>query len=104
MITTVVLFRMPERVSVAQARALFNSTAPRYLGMPGLVRKYYILSEDGQSAGGVYLWQSRADAERVYTHEWREFVRGKYGSDPELSWFSTPVLVDNTTGEIAVDG
>ena len=103
MITTIVQFRMPEPVSVAQARALFTSTAPRYLGMSGLVRKYYILSEDGLFAGGVYLWQSRADAERIYTDAWRDFVRGKYGSEPELAWFHTPVLVDNVTGEVAGD-
>lgn len=103
MITTIVLFRLPKRISVARARELFNSTAPRYLRLPGLVRKYYLLSDDGQSAGGVYLWQSRADAERVYTDAWREFVRGKYGSAPELSWFNTPVLVDNVTGEVAGD-
>ena len=103
MITALVQFSLPEPLSVEQARAIFHSTAPRYLGMPGLVRKYYVLSEDGRTAGGVYLWQTRADAERVYTDEWRQFVRDKYGSAPRLSYFEMPVLVDNATGQITAD-
>lgn len=101
MITTIVLFRLPEPISVAHARELFNSTAPRYLGLQGLVRKHYILSDDGRKAGGVYLWASRADAQRLYTDEWRAFVRDKYGNEPELTYFETPVLVDNAAGEIS---
>ncbi len=103
MITALVQFSLPAPLSVEQARAIFHSTAPRYLGMPGLVRKYYVLSEDGRTAGGVYLWQTRAHAERVYTDEWRQFVRDKYGSAPRLSYFETPVLVDNATGQITAD-
>ena len=103
MITALVQFSLPAPLSVEQARAIFRGTAPRYLGMPGLVRKYYVLSEDGRTAGGVYLWQRRADAERVYTDEWRQFVRDKYGSAPQLSYFETPVLVDNATGQITAD-
>jgi len=103
MITALVQFSLPAPLSVEQARAIFHSTAPRYLGMPGLVRKYYVLSEDGRTAGGVYLWQTRADAERVYTDEWRQFVRDKYGSAPRLSYFEMPVLVDNATGQITAD-
>ena len=103
MITALVQFSLPKPITVAEAKAIFASTAPRYLGMDGLIRKYYVLSEDGRTAGGVYLWQTRADAERVYTDEWRQFVRDKYGSAPQLSYFETPVLVDNATGQITAD-
>ena len=103
MITALVQFSLPEAITRAQAREIFRNTAPRYIDMPGLVRKYYVLSEDGRTAGGVYLWQTRADAERVYTDEWRQFVRDKYGSAPQLSYFETPVLVDNATGQITAD-
>ena len=59
------------------------------------MRKVYLLSEDGATAGGVYLWRSRADAERLYTDEWRLFIRDKYGCDPKLRYFVSPVIVDN---------
>ena len=100
MITALVQFKLPERMTVEQARAVFASTAPRYLVMQGLVRKHYILSEDGLTAGGVYLWQTRADAERVYDAAWREFIRSKYHTDPVVTYFDTPVMVDNVAGQV----
>ena len=100
MITALVQFKLPERMTVEQARAVFASTAPRYLAMQGLVRKHYILSEDGLTAGGVYPWQTRADAERVYDAAWREFIRGKYHTDPVVTYFDTPVMVDNVAGQV----
>ncbi len=65
MITVIVEFSLPQPVTRAQAKEIFLGTAPKYLAMPGLVRKYYVLWPDGAAAGGVYLWRSRADAERV---------------------------------------
>ncbi len=100
MITTLVQFDLPSPVSVAQARATFLSTAPRYRETPGLVRKYYLLSEDGRTAGGVYLWRKREDAQNLYTKEWEAFVRQKYGAPPRVTYFETPVVVDNVSGEI----
>ncbi len=103
MITTIVEFKLPEKITLDQARATFLSTAPKYQGMAGLLRKYYFLTEDGTKAGGVYLWKSRQDAERVYTDEWKSFVRGKYGTDPSITYLECPVVVDNLTHEIIAD-
>lgn len=103
MITAIVEFKLPQPMTVAQAQATFLSTAPKYQGMPGLIRKYYFLSEDGTKAGGIYLWASRQDADRVYTEAWKDFVRGKYGTDPSLTYLDCPVVVDNLAGEIISD-
>lgn len=103
MITAFVTLRLPAPITPVEARAIFESTAPRYLGVPGLIRKYYVLAEDGATAGGVYLWRSRAEAEAMYTDAWREFVRGKYGCDPSLTFFVTPVVVDNLSQDIVSD-
>ena len=100
MITAIVEFRLPEPISVARAKETFLSTAPKYKDMPGLIRKYYFLSEDGSKAGGIYLWSSREDADRLYTDEWKAFVRGKYGTDPSLTFLECPVVVDNLSHEI----
>ena len=54
MITVIVEFKLPQPMSVDQARETFLSTAPKYRGMAGLIRKYYFLSEDGGKAGGIY--------------------------------------------------
>jgi hypothetical protein len=103
MITALVQFKLPQRITRENARDIFLSTAPRYQGIQGLIRKYYVLSQDGGTAGGVYLWKSREDAERVYTEDWKNFVREKYGAPPSVTYFETPVLVDNMTDEIVSD-
>jgi hypothetical protein len=102
-ITAIVEFSLPQPMSLAQARQTFLSTAPKYQGMPGLIRKYYFLSEDGSKAGGIYLWATREDANRVYTDAWKAFVRGKYGVDPSLTFVACPVVVDNLSHEIISD-
>jgi hypothetical protein len=103
MITALVQFRLPHPVTLEQAREIFFSTAPKYREVPGLIRKYYLLSEDGKTAGGVYLWKSREDAERLYTDDWKKFIVDKYGAKPSIQYFASPVIVDNMTGEILKD-
>lgn len=103
MITALVQFKLPKPLSRDQAREIFAGTAPKYRETAGLIRKYYILSKDGATAGGVYLWQSQKDAENLYTEEWQAFIRGKYGAEPTVVYFDSPVVVDNVVGEIETD-
>lgn len=103
MITALVQFKLPQPLSREKALELFSGTAPKYRGIHGLIRKYYILSQDGTSAGGVYLWSSREDAERLYTEEWEKFIFDKYGTLPSVIYFESPVIVDNVAGEIIAD-
>ncbi|MCL1981059.1 MAG: YdhR family protein [Proteobacteria bacterium] len=103
MITTIVEFELAEPLSREQAREIFLSTAPKYQGMPGLIRKYYFVNQDGTRSGGVYLWQSRQDADRLYNDEWKAFVRGKYGVDPKVNYLETPVVVDNVFNQVIAD-
>lgn len=103
MITTITTFRLPKPITREEARTIFLSTAPKYQGVRGLVRKCYVLSEDGGTAGGIYLWNSRADADAMYTEDWKAFVRDKYGTEPIVTYFESPVVVDNVTNEILSD-
>lgn len=100
MIASIVTFRLPEPLTVEQAAEAFRSTAPKYLGMPGLVRKHYYVSESGDRAGGVYFWESRAAAEACYTQQWKDTVAAKYGSPPDVLFVEVPVTVDNVGGTI----
>ena len=100
MITALVQFALTAQISLAEATRRFESSAPKYQNLAGLVRKYYVRSEDGRSAGGIYLWESRAAAEAVYNGEWRERVEKLYGTKPAITWFDTPVIVDNLAGAI----
>lgn len=103
MITALVQFKLPQAITREKAREIFSGTAPKYREIPGLIRKYYVLSKDGGTAGGVYLWNSHEDAERLYTDEWKKFIRDKYGAEPSVVYFDSPVVVDNAIGEIITD-
>ena len=95
MITTITTFKLPKPITRDEAREIFLSTAPKYRDVAGLVRKVYVLSEDGSTAGGIYLWKSKADAEACYTPEWRAMVTAKYGAAPDIMYGNLLVSVDN---------
>lgn len=103
MITALVQFKLPEPVTREKAKEIFLGTAPKYRTTPGLIRKYYLLSQDGGTAGGVYLWNSLKDAEGLYTQEWENFIFEKYGVRPSVTYFDSPVIVDNVVNEIVSD-
>jgi hypothetical protein len=100
MITALVQIQNIKSLSRQKVKELASESAPRYQPVQGLIRKYYILSEDGKTAGGVYLWKSRGDAERLYTEEWKKHLEEIYGSMPSINYFQSYVVVDNKIGEI----
>ena len=102
MVTVIVQFKVGD-AKVESLKQVFADSVPRYQQVPGLLRKYYLLSDDGDTAGGVYLWKSRADAEALHTQEWKQMIEDKYGSEPVLSYFESPVIVDNQYGKIHVE-
>ncbi len=102
MIVAIVTFKLPRAVSREEIASTFQSTAPRYLGMPGLLRKNYWVADDGLRAGGIYVWESRDRAEALYNAEWKAGVTAKYGAEPEIVYLDSPVMVDNTTAKITL--
>jgi hypothetical protein len=103
MITAVVRFKLPATMDAAKAAEVFRASAPKYQGLAGLVRKYYLFDAESRTGGGCYLWESREAAERVYNAEWRKMITERYGSPPEISFFETPVIVDNSLGKTILD-
>ncbi len=102
MITAIVQFKLPDETTLEDAKAIFEGSVAKYEGLPGLVRKYYLFGEGGV-AGGVYLWQSREAADAVYTPEWRDMIKERYGAAPQISFFDTPVIVDNAALAVAAE-
>jgi hypothetical protein len=103
MITAIVRFKLPANIDAAKAAELFRGSAPKYEGLKGLVRKYYLFDAESRTGGGCYLWESREAAERVYTAEWRKMIADRYGAAPEISFFETPVIVDNSLRKTTLD-
>ncbi len=102
---TVVSVQIPlrEPLSSEEAKRLAEETAPKYKQAPGLVRKYFVRGEDGLSWGGVYLWETRAQAEAVFDEEWHERVTETYGSPPTMRWLDCVLVLDNRHGEVVTD-
>lgn len=94
MIVAIVRFSLPQALTVAEAAASFEPGAPAYQTVPGLIRKHYLLGEGGLVGGGVYLWESRAHAEALYDEAWRAKLLARYGAEPRVEYFDSPVTVD----------
>ncbi len=94
MITAIVQYRLPPSIDLKACAEHFRKIAPGFRSVPGLIRKQFIYAEDGW-AGGVYLWESRADAEAFYTGPWLEGIRERYGMDPQIKYFHTACVTDN---------
>jgi len=42
------------------------------------------------------LWQNREAAEKMYSPAWKKMITERYGAPPEIYYYETPVIVDNT--------
>jgi len=95
MIAALITFDVESPLSLEEATAKFESTAPNYRGLPHLISKAYIRSEDGRTVGGFYVWDSREAANAMYGGDWEDRVTAVYGVKPHLQYFDVPVLIEN---------
>ena len=76
------------------------ASIPRYEGLDGLIRKYYVLTEDEKEGGGIYLWDSREKAELFYNEEWKTRIKELFGEKPLLEYLDCSIVIDNETKEV----
>jgi hypothetical protein len=76
------------------------ATTPKYEGLAGLTRKYYVMSEDGTHAGGIYLWETKQQAEAWYNDEWMKYMTEAWGEAPLLEYLDCPIVVDNELAKV----
>ena len=100
MITEYVLFDLPPGISRDQVVAGMHEVAPRWQREPKLVRKTFVFDEQANQAGAFYLWIDRASAEAAHDDAWRQRIRDAYGSEPQIRYFETPLVVDNALGRL----
>ena len=85
-------------VNIADKKAFIDqmaATTPKYEGLDGLIRKYYMLGEDGDRASGLYLWESKEKAEAWYNDEWMQYMTEAWGEAPKINFSDCPIVVDN---------
>jgi hypothetical protein len=101
MIIASVRFRLRPGTTLEEATKAFEASSPKYRNLPGLLTKHYVFGNG--LGGGIYVWESREQAERLYTPEWRQMITERYGTPPEIEWLENPVTVDNLAGKVIVE-
>ena len=94
MIIAIVNFKLPESLSAEDVTSMYEASVPRYQNLPGLIRKHYLLG-DGVG-GGVYLWNSRKEAEAFYGETWSTTIRERFGYDPTVAYYDSPITIENS--------
>ena len=95
MITVITRFAVPATLNASQMQAGFTQVAPAFRNVPGLIRKQFLLSPDGRTAGGVYLWEEEAAARSFMQQHVAPMIREKFKVEPTIEFYHSPVLVDN---------
>ena len=99
MITVIVSFKISTDLNAEAVKNKFLETAPMYKDVDGLIRKNYLLDIEKHTAGGAYTFETREQADKWFDQERIDWITERY-SKPELTYYDTPVLVDNDQDEI----
>src|SRR5271167_4068870 len=98
LVAVVVKIPIPQGVSSAQVVAGMVKTVPEYQKLPGLVRKYYTLTDDGKY-GGIYLFESRKAAEDHFNDDWRANILKTRGAPAEVTYFDVPLAIEGPAAQ-----
>jgi hypothetical protein len=96
-------YQTPPSLTTPGMDKLFSEVAGRYLGIPGLVRKYFGYSEDGTQVIGVYLWKDKSSAADFYTPEWLADVTQRWGAAPVKTEWNVPVVAESALGKLVAE-
>jgi hypothetical protein len=99
MIVEFVQFTYPPGLTREQIREDARTTIPRWRGNKELIRKHYIVGEDG-SGGAFYIWPSKEAAQRGHNAEWLANIKARTGSVPTIRYFDLTMIVDNEAGTV----
>ena len=99
MITAIVRYKLPPHIDASTCREHFHRIAPGFAAVKGLISKHFI-SSDGGWAGGVYQWDSLADAKAFYGGPWRDGIVERYGMPPQIEFYEVLALTDNARGTV----
>jgi hypothetical protein len=103
MITAIVRYKLPPTIDHDACLAHFAKIAPGFRQAKGLISKHFIWSERGV-AGGVYQWETLADAKAFYSGPWLKGIVERYGMEPEIEYFTVFAVTNNADGSVRVLG
>jgi hypothetical protein len=77
-----------------------RAVIPHWQANPDLLRKHFLLSDDGRECGGLYVWPTREAAEAAHDAAWRAGIERRTGSPPTIRYFQLQMLIDNEAGTV----
>jgi heme-degrading monooxygenase HmoA len=102
-VATLVTVTTPPQVGPERLVAEFTAAAPTYQKVPGLLRKYFIIT-DGGKFGGVYLWDTQTSAQNWFSPVWHERVRKTYGAAAQIEWLDAPIAIASKLADNQLEG
>ena len=99
MITATVRYKLPPHIDYGACREHFHRIAPGFRGVKGLLSKHFIWSASGW-AGGIYQWETLADAKAFYSGPWLDGIVERYGMKPDIEFYEVFALTDNARGSV----
>jgi hypothetical protein len=101
MITAIVKWRVNDGQSREEVLNKFKKSVSLYTGMDHLIRKYFVFSRDKDELWGmgIYLWDDESAANAFYEMA-GPIIKKETGSEPEVTFFDTPMILENQTKEV----
>ena len=100
MISEIVLFRLPDGMSRADAMTKYRARVPMWQANPDLIHKAFLFDETPRRGGGVYLWKNMDAAKKAHGPAFVEAIQLIFGSRPEFQYFEAPIVIDNAAKEV----
>jgi hypothetical protein len=100
MIVELVTFKAPPGADWDDILTDTRAVIPRWRANPDLLRKHFLLSDDGLECGGLYVWPTREAAEAAHDAVWRAAVEQRTGAPPIIRYFQLQMLLDNEAGTL----
>ena len=82
-------------MSISEFNEKMVASIPRYEGLDGLIRKYYVVSEDETKGGGIYLWETKEKAANFYNDDWKNRIAEAFGEAPMVEFLDCSIVIDN---------
>ena len=79
-------------------RRKMRETISLYRSIPGLAYKIFTIESQSGDFGGVYYWNSRAEADAWFNDDWFDRVHRERGSEPSVRIWDAPLTIDNVDG------
>lgn len=86
-IITITRVKTPWFLFSFMLKRAFVKSIPEYASKAGLLFKYYHITNNGKTFGGIYLWKDKTSAKALFNDEWYAQVRKRLNTEGEVVYY-----------------